>query len=206
MEKPIVKPEQGRRLKECIRYRNRTQKWLAEKSHISQQTISSIINGNARLTEQNALLFSKALDIRLEYLLLESDYITSEKKAFERHDLISERKNLYLQILQLHGYELITTVSELEKVSTDPYFINQWVIDDGRSRSISLHHVNYERARIFFLYDTKIKKLSPPILMSDFMKMIDDTDYHFKCSIEMPFRKHQEMLEYSIPISGNHKI
>ena len=82
MKKPIIKPEQGKRLKAALKYRNKSQKWLSDNAHISQPTISDIINGKVRLTEQNALLFSRVLDISLKYLLLESDYITSEEKPF----------------------------------------------------------------------------------------------------------------------------
>lgn len=206
MKKPIIKPEQGKRLKAALKYRNKSQKWLSDNAHISQPTISDIINGKVRLTEQNALLFSRVLDISLKYLLLESDYITSEEKAADRWQSYSKREQLYLQILELHGYELITTVSELEEKVSDSFFIKQWVIKDEWGKSTTLHHVNYDRARIIFLYDQKAKKLSPPILMSEFWEMISNIDYHFLCCLERPFRKYKDMIKYSIPLGKKPKI
>lgn len=76
MKGSVIKPEQGLRLKKCLEYKKMTQKQLAEKTHISQQTISTIINGKTRLTDENARIFSQVLDINREYLLLESDYMT----------------------------------------------------------------------------------------------------------------------------------
>ena len=117
-----------------------------------------------------------------------------------------KREQLYLQILELHGYELITTVSELEEKVSDSFFIKQWVIKDEWGKSTTLHHVNYDRARIIFLYDQKAKKLSPPILMSEFWEMISNIDYHFLCCLERPFRKYKDMIEYSIPLGKKPKI
>ena len=154
------------------------------------------------LKQEDAALFAMILDVDVNYLLGKTEHRNRTEKSIGRIKEKYERKELYLQILELHGYELITTVPELKKVAKDSYFINQWIKKgENGQESISLHHVNYERTRIFFLYDIKNKRLSPPILMTDFYKMIDNIDYLFRCSIEKPFREYQEMFEYSIPLN-----
>lgn len=206
----------GKRLNECMKIAKISGTELANKINeyyeknglsatktISQQKISTIITGRVHLKKEDAELFAMILDVDVNYLLGKTDDITRISKSIKRIKTRSEREQLYLQILELHGYGLITTVSELEEVAKDSYFINQWIkTGENGTKSISLHHVNYDRARIFFLYDIKNKKISPPILMTDFSKMIDDIDYHFRCSIEKPFREYQEMFEYSIPLNG----
>lgn len=117
MENSFIKPEQGKRLKECIKYRNKTQKWLSEAAHISQPTISDIINGKVRLTEQNVLLFSKVLDVRPEYLLLESDYMTEQDRisAICGNDI--EINETCFSLIEALGYKII----DLEESSTGTY-------------------------------------------------------------------------------------
>lgn len=208
----------GERLAECMKIANINGSALAHKMNeyyeknglsatktISQQKISTITTGRTHLKQEDAELFAMILDVDVNYLLGKTEHRTRIGESIERIKDKSDREQLYLQILELHGYELITTVPELKKVAKDPYFINQWIKkDENGKESISLYHVNYERARIFFLYDIKNRKISPtPILMTDFYKMIDDIDYHFKCSLERSFREYQEMIEYSIPLKGN---
>ncbi len=205
----------GERLAECMKIAKISGATLARKMNeyyeknglsttqtISQQKISSITTGRVHLKQEDAALFAMILDVDVNYLLGKTEHRNRTEKSIGRIKEKYERKELYLQILELHGYELITTVPELKKVAKDSYFINQWIKKgENGQESISLHHVNYERARIFFLYDIKNKRLSPPILMTDFYKMIDDIDYLFRCSIEKPFREYQEMFEYSIPLN-----
>lgn len=168
---------------------------------MSQQKISTIVQGRVHLKKEDAELFAMILNVDADYLLGIEEYKTRLEKASNRYGTKLEREELYNQILELHGYKLITTVSSLKEIITDSFFINQWIAEDENGKkTISLHHKDKERSRIFFLYDTKSKKLSPPILMKDFYKMIEDTDYHFKCSLEKPFRERQEMREYAIPI------
>ena len=206
MKRGEINPEQGNRLNKCIKYRNMTKKELAQKANYTPQQISKIVNGHSRLTNEAAIIFAKVLDIDLKYLLLESRYMTAEEKAEDRRQSYSKREQLYLQILELNGYELITTVSELEEKVSNSFFIKQWVIEDECGKSTTLHHVNYDRERIIFLYDQKAKKLSPPILMSEFWEMISNIDYHFLCCLERPFRKYKDMIEYSIPLGKKPKI
>lgn len=209
----------GKRLSECMELAKINGTTLANemneyyKAHglsatksMSQQKISTITTGRVHLKKEDAELFAMILNVDVDYLLGKSDYITRLEKASDQYGLKLEREDLYCQILKLHGYKLITIVSDLQEVVTDSFFINQWIAEDRNGvKTVTLHHKDKERSRIFFLYNTKNKKLSPPILMDDFMKMLEDTDYHFRCSLERPFRERQEMWEYMIPVKKRWK-
>lgn len=146
-------------------------------------------------------MFAMILNVDADYLLGIEEHKTRLEKATNRYGIKLERIELYHQILELHGYKLITTVSDLEEVITDSVFINYWISEDENGiKTVSLHLHDKERSRVFFLYNTKDQKLSPHILMEDFYKMIEDTDYHFKCNLERPFRERQEIQEYAIPV------
>ncbi len=179
---------------------------LSATKSMSQQKISTITTGRVHLKKEDAELLAMILNVDVDYLLGKSDHITRLEKASDRYGLKLEREDLYCQILKLHGYKLITTVSALQEVVTDSFFINQWIAEDRNGeKTVTLHHKDKERSRIFFLYNTKNKELSPPILMDDFMKMLEDTDYHFQCNLERPFRERQEMWEYMIPVKKQYK-
>lgn len=203
----------GKRLAECMKQAKLSGKTLAHKMNeyykanglsttksMSQQKISTITTGRVHLKKEDAELIAIILNVDVDYLMGKSEYRTRLEKASNRYGIKLEREDLYYQILELHGYKLITTASGLKEITTDSFFIDQWIVEDEHGKTESLHHTDKERSRIFFLYNIKSKKLSPPIFMADFMKIIDDTDYHFQCSLERPFREYQEMWEYAIPI------
>lgn len=49
---------------------------LASTKNMSQQKISTIVNGRVHLKKEDAELFAKILNVNLDYLLLESEYMT----------------------------------------------------------------------------------------------------------------------------------
>lgn len=204
----------GKRLAECMKQAKMSGTMLADKVNkyyeangllatksISQQKISTIVQGRVHLKKEDAELFAMILNVDADYLLGLEEYKTRLEKSSNRYRLKLDRIELYHQILELHGYKLITTVSDLKEVTTDLSFINYWIVKDEKGiETVSLHLNDKEHSRVFFLYDTKNKKLSPHILMDEFYKTIEDMDYHFKCSLERPFREYQEMWEYTIPV------
>lgn len=69
---PIVK----NRLREIIEKRGIKQKWLAEKSGVSEQTISNCQNERFNVTMKVGLMLAKALDMKAEdifYLVEDGD-------------------------------------------------------------------------------------------------------------------------------------
>lgn len=204
----------GKRLAECMKQAKMSGAMLANKVNkyyeangllatrsMSQQKISTIVQGRVHLKKEDAELFAMILNVDADYLLGLEECKTRLEKSTNRYRIKLDRIELYHQILELHGYKLITTVSGLKEVTTDLPFINYWIAKDEKGiETVSLHLNDKDRTRIFFLYDTKSKKLSPHILMDEFYKMIEDIDYHFKCNLERPFREYQEMWEYAIPV------
>ena len=107
MKKQIIKPEQGKRLKMCLKYANKTQKWLSEKSYLTEPYISDIIRGKAPLTPENALTFSKLLKVRLKYLLLESDFMTEEDRVSAICKGYTNRDIACYDLIESLGYKII---------------------------------------------------------------------------------------------------
>lgn len=73
----------GKRLRDCRKEKKITQDELAELSNYSVQHISMIENGRRNMSISAARSFSKILDVREEYLLLEDNIktATDEKKV-----------------------------------------------------------------------------------------------------------------------------
>ena len=88
---------------------------------MSQQKISTIITGRVHLKKDDAELFANILNVDVNYLLGKTDYKTSWEKVSDKFKSRSDIEKLYYQIIELHGYELITTVSDLEKISKDTF-------------------------------------------------------------------------------------
>lgn len=110
MKKQELKPEQGKRLKKCLERMGKTQAQLAKEAFLSQQTISKIINGGTALSRDNAVLFSRILNVRLEYLLLESDYMTTEDLIHANGRLLNAIDSACIALIEALGYKI--TVDE----------------------------------------------------------------------------------------------
>lgn len=108
MKKQEIKPGQGERLKRCLEYAGVSQKSLALETFVSQQTISKIINEKAPLSRDNAVLFSRALNVRLEYLLLEDNYMTENEIISMYYQLVFDRSSKCESIVEALGYKVIT--------------------------------------------------------------------------------------------------
>lgn len=108
MRKCEIKPGQGKRLRECIRYANTTQEKLAEAIFTTPQTISKIVNEKCPLSNENAVRISRTLKVRLEYLLLEDDYMTSDELIHECSNQRYGRVNSCQSLIESLGYSFIT--------------------------------------------------------------------------------------------------
>lgn len=108
MKRQEIKPGQGNRLKECIKHANITQDRLAELVYTTPQTISKIANEKSPLSYDNAVRISRALKVRLEYLLLEDDYMTEAEIMHEYHSQDLARKNSCHSLIEVLGYTVKT--------------------------------------------------------------------------------------------------
>ena len=106
MKKQDIKPEQGECLKRCLERIGKTQAQLSAETYISQQTISKIINGKTALSRDNAVLFSRALNVRLEYLLLESEYMTTEDLIYANGKLLNTIDSACIALIEALGYKI----------------------------------------------------------------------------------------------------
>ena len=81
-----IKPEQGIRLKAWLEETGTTQAELADDIHISQQTISKIINGKSALTESNAAAIARKWpeqNLLAAWLLGKSEFKNSTEKILD---------------------------------------------------------------------------------------------------------------------------
>lgn len=119
-----VNPECGKRLKQWLEYVGITEKTLCSAINYTQQYISSVINGKKRLTPELAkqienmpttfvdpstgktIVLNLAIPDRVskEYLLLESEYMTSWHCIQATNDNQDNRVDLIIKLLELHGY------------------------------------------------------------------------------------------------------
>ena len=124
----------GERLAKCMESSKLNEKQLAQRikeyyaihglsatKTMSQQKISTIITGRVHLKKEDAELFANILNVDVNYLLGKTDYKTSWEKVSDKFKSRSDIEKLYYQIIELHGYELIATVSDLEKISKDTF-------------------------------------------------------------------------------------
>lgn len=120
--------EVGRRLRECREWRGLSRDKLVERVEAlsenggktrSVKQISYIENGTRKLSNEYALLLSRALNIRIEYLLLQDGYRTES----DRIDAISsgthEVYDLITELIKLHGYEIVADTFDYEPLEKD---------------------------------------------------------------------------------------
>lgn len=105
----------GERVKECRKILGITQEELLDKiislpenngKTRSQKQLSYIENGTRELSNEYALLLSRALNVRLDYLLLKDDYRTEEDRIAAISSNRSTSFDLILKIMELHNFKI----------------------------------------------------------------------------------------------------
>lgn len=137
MEK--YQPNSGERLKQCIMDANMTQAELASASGFTQQYISNIVVGKKPMTVKAASVFSKLLDVRQEYLLLEDDYKTQREFWEKRHSLFEKRDDIAMQLLNLCGYEPVCDfIENWEELGLDKQIYGPFPDGDNAGKHVPL--------------------------------------------------------------------
>lgn len=80
MIKKELNPEQGNRLRECLKDKRMTQKELSEKSGYTPQHINNIIGGTRNMSQESAEIFANILEVSKEYLLCRNNYKTAKER------------------------------------------------------------------------------------------------------------------------------
>lgn len=171
MEKDIIELNQkrGERLR---RERNRkgiTQEVFAELADCSIQQISYIENGKRKMTYDSAAKFSEILDVKIEYLMCETDYIASiNNTPFDVKRLESLFSNTFSIMFEYH-YDLIGIV--LPGIGID-----KTIASKSKEHKIEL------------LSKICVGKQITGEFILEYPK-ISETTKHFKLCIETPFGK-----------------
>lgn len=199
MKKQEIKPEQGKRLKLCLQYANQTQIQLAEKTFISQQTISKIINGKAPLSLDNAVRFSRALDVRLEYLLLEDDDMTILEKSGKWYTSWFDQRTACLSLISSLGFTVIDMQENADgtKESMHRRFKHVTINEDEHPDRILEIVGNEPPVRIF-----KIKTPKGGIAIfeqQEFENLLKDIQDYARFQCERPLRRFENALR--IPLN-----
>ena len=105
----------GERVKECRKIMGITQEQLLDKiislpenngKTRSQKQLSYIENGTRELSNDYAFLLSRALNVRLDYLLLKDDYRTEEDRIAAISSDRATSFDYILKIMELHNFKL----------------------------------------------------------------------------------------------------
>ena len=96
----------GDRLRKCIEKRNMKQKDVAAAAHFTEQHISNIVKGKCKLTTDTARALSDVLNVRMEYLLCEDDFITDTERIISNMDSLEHITKSICTILDCKGYSL----------------------------------------------------------------------------------------------------
>jgi len=124
-----INPICGKRLKEICDEQNISQSMLSEMIHISQQTISKMINGKSSLTDQTArIIVGHFTEYRLEWLLGYDDYKT-----------IFDLPEFYGRFCFLCAACETTPVGIIRELGIDPSLLLTWQIAGGVP---SFEHLN----------------------------------------------------------------
>ena len=91
--------KRGQRLKECRELRKMTQNKLAMLSHCSPQSISYIENGRRGMSRELAHIFAEKLQVKEEYILLESDFKTDSEKIKYENNIMDAIDNFAFKYL-----------------------------------------------------------------------------------------------------------
>lgn len=85
MIKKELNPEQGIRLRECLKDKRMSQKELSEKSGYTPQHINNVIGGTRNMSQESAEAFGHILGVRKEYLL-----------CWDNHKTTNDREDFFL--------------------------------------------------------------------------------------------------------------
>ena len=150
-KKKEINPKQGERLQSILKEQKISQKYLSKKIHLSEKTISAMINGRSSLTHATAVslldLFPEA-GYRYEWIMGYDDFKTNRDMFVSViNDSQIESDLLYsgtLAFLRLSGYNVSPayesdgTIEGTVKAMTSGYVISR----DGQSITMDILQFN----------------------------------------------------------------
>lgn len=189
MKKQEIKPGQGKRLKDCIKYANTTQEKLAEIVYTTPQTISKIANEHSPLSLDNAVRISRALKVRLEYLLLEDDYMTEDERINKICLSRTQQTNSCYSLVEALGYTIIGTEAKSDgSYGSIHRPFKRITVNEGDTAEQILENAEYAMpVRVFKLKapDGRISDIE----QEELRKMIKDIEDYAKFKCEQPFNR-----------------
>lgn len=166
----------GKRVKECRELRALSQEELIDRIHLlpgnngktrNPKQISYIENGTRKLSNDYAVLISQALDVRIEYLLLEDDFMTEADRISIHANNCSKSFELIVEIMKLHNFTILD-VTNTGPIRTD---------DDGNE---------YQ--------DVRLELRSPrgsihPMSHQELQNLLESIDSFIDCQCAIKFKK-----------------
>lgn len=189
MKKQEIKPGQGKRVKDCIKYANTTQEKLAELVFTTPQTISKIANEHIPLSLDNAVRISRALNVRLEFLLLEDDYMTEAERTHKICLSRTQQTNSCYSLIEALGYTIISTEEKPDGSYASIHRpFKRITVNEGDTPEQILENAEYATpVRVF-----KIKALDgriSDIEQEELQQIIKDIEDYAKFKCEQPFNR-----------------
>lgn len=192
MIKRELNPEQGKRLRECLKDKRMSQKELSEKSGYTPQHINNIIGGSRNMSQESAEVFANILDARKEYLLCMDDFKSYDSISQFLCDKINREVAAGKSLMAECGIELMESVIVDENlnimyISENPslFLEENEVIENA---TVNNNQPKIENGHVFIRL--KMKEQIQMLPYAIVRNLFDDiTDYaEFKC--ERFIKKH----------------
>lgn len=114
MIKKELNPEQGKRLRECLKNKRMSQKELSEKSGYTPQHINNIIGGTRNMSQESAEIFANILEVRKEYLLCKDDFKNFNSIAKYVFNQLDNSNEAVVTLLGFAGLHITESIIECE--------------------------------------------------------------------------------------------
>ncbi len=207
----------GQQVKKCREFRGLSHDELTDRIELlpenngkirSPKQLSYIENGVRQLSSEYAFLIAKALNVRVEYLLLKDDFKTEGERVSAIIENKFSRPEMIEKLIKLHGYtvsvEKMFRVREMEteaeQIEEDQRARKEWS-KDGLTSSCHLQYppdISDEELleRFHFQPPEPIISISPPsgkilcryIERQEYFRIIQDIDDYIEMRLSFLFR------------------
>lgn len=189
MTEQEIKQKQGKRLKQCLEYKKMTQLTLSKLAHVSQPWISGIVQGKNKLSSENAVLFSRVLGVRLEFLLLEDDWMTDSERIERIAKSRTQQQYSCFSLIEALGYTIIDSEQKPDGSSGSIHrSFKRITVNEGDTPEQILENAEYAIPVRVFKIKAPDGRISD-IEQEELLKMIKDIEDFAKFKCEQPFNR-----------------
>lgn len=210
MTNQILNKNIGVRLKECRELRHMTQKDLADACSCVPQTISYIENGKRGLSRDLAHRLAEVLEVKEEYILLESNFRTNSDQLKYQEEQIDINDTSIMQYLKSLGYD-IGFQWKGEKDDDVNKLLDYFIHNHIDIKEKELSHTTYSNdlkitinGKSAIAHNVKVSVNKIEMDLVDYLDLIEDINNytHFLIS-QLPNRKERRIHHIAISDAEN---